>query len=352
MNQRENLLHLYRRSGLHWHPCFFDLCPSLQEKYRILFPSGGPYEEYFDFPERFVEGIRVKEESHAQYYPRLAPGTQIDHWGVAREPGSPECAHMTYMRHPMEPFTRLEEFRTYPYPDFFHGSHGHIPLQVKAIQKAGYAAKANMGDTLWEIGWYLRGMEALMEDMLTQPALAAYHLDRITDISCHRARIFALAGVDILLTGDDVGMQQSLMMSEAMYVEWIKPRFSRIIQSAKEANPHMLIEYHSCGYVEPLIPHFIDAGIDILNPIQPECMDFASIHRKFGDRISFKGTIGIQYTMPFATPAEVRKTVMQNLDIAGPRGGLFCTPAHMLEPEVPWNNILAYVDACRDYRHG
>lgn len=116
--------------------------------------------------------------------------------------------------------------------------------------------------------------------------------------------------------------------------------------------PDIIVFYHSCGFVEPLIPHLIEAGIDVLNPIQPECMDFEEIFEKYGDQVAFHGTVGTQSVMPFGTPEEVKAVVKKNLDIAGPKGGLFVAPTHLLEPEVPWENIRAYVEACREYRPG
>jgi len=95
---------------------------------------------------------------------------------------------------------------------------------------------------------------------------------------------------------------------------------------------------------------FAEAGVDILNPVQPECMDFAEIHAEFGDRLSFNGTLGTQQLMPFGTPEQIKAEVHRNLTIAGKQGGLFCCPTHMLEPEVPWENILAYVEAVREFR--
>jgi uroporphyrinogen decarboxylase len=123
----------------------------------------------------------------------------------------------------------------------------------------------------------------------------------------------------------------------------------KVIAAAKSIKPDILISYHSCGYVEPFIEDLIDAGVDILNPVQPECMDFRSIHEKYGSRISFNGTIGTQRIMPFGTPDDVRAEVTRNLQIAGKKGELFCCPTHMVEPEVPWENIEAYVDACRNF---
>ena len=164
-----------------------------------------------------------------------------------------------------------------------------------------------------------------------------------------RAKLYAQADVDILFLGDDIGMQQTIMMSEEMYTTWIKPRLKKIIGAAKAVRPDLLVFYHSCGYIEPFIPHLIEVGVDVLNPIQPECMDVEKIFREYGDRLSFHGTIGTQSVMPFGTPEEVRANVKRNLDLAGDKSGLFVAPTHLLEPAVPWENIRAYVEACQNY---
>lgn len=182
-----------------------------------------------------------------------------------------------------------------------------------------------------------------------EPEMAAWVLDRVTEQAIVRARSFAKAGVDILYVGDDVGMQKGPMMSLEMYETWLKPRLARVISAAKEIDSKILIFYHSCGDATQFIPDLIDCGVDVLNPIQSECMDFGEIYRKCGGKISFHGTIGTQTTMPFGTPEEVKEAVWKNLDMAAERGGLFVAPTHLLEPEVPWENIMAYVEACREY---
>ncbi|MBN2558843.1 MAG: hypothetical protein JXB33_08835 [Clostridia bacterium] len=350
---RENLLSLYKKTGYSHAPVSFELCPLKVLEYRKKTGEiEKSYTEYFDFPEVYVSDLEFAELDRSAYLPYFKNNSndiRIDKWGIGYEKGSEACAHMEHFLHPMKDFTTLGEFEEYPYPAYLGAGTEHLKKEADAIHSRGYAAKASMACTVWEIAWYLRSMEQLMSDMILDKDLAEYHLDRITEISCHRATAFAEAGVDIILTGDDVGMQDTLMMSEAMYCEWIKPRFAKILAAAKNANPGVLIEYHSCGYVEPLIPHFIECGIDILNPIQPECMDFRTLFKRHGHEISFKGTVGIQTTMPFGTPDDVRSVVKKNLDLAGPAGGLFCCPTHMIEPEVPWENIEAYVDACRSY---
>ena len=140
------------------------------------------------------------------------------------------------------------------------------------------------------------------------------------------------------------------MMSLDMYRQYLKPRLASVIQAARAISPNVLIAYHSCGFVEPFIDDLIDAGIDILNPVQPECMDFAKIHAKYGDRLSFWGTLGTQTLFPFGTAEEVYAKTIENLSIAGPRGGLLAAPTHLVEPEVPLENILAYIAACHDFK--
>lgn len=352
MKPRENLLSLYRKNGYEQAPVNFELCPSKVMEFKEMH-GDIDYRTYYGFPEIYVPDLPVKPvayEERLSYIKDAKPGITFDIWGIGYEPGSEACRHMKHFRHPMKEFTSLDEFEKYPYPGYLDSDTSEIKPRVDEIHSMGFAASASMACTVWEVAWYLRGMEQLMTDMILDEDLAAYHLDRITEISCHRASVFASAGVDIILTGDDVGMQNSLMMSEELYCKWIKPRFAKIIAAAKKANPKVLIEYHSCGYVRPLIPHFIECGIDILNPVQPECMDFKDIFREFGDKISFKGTIGTQTTMPFGSPDDVRRVVRENLDTAGRNGGLFCCPTHMIEPEVPWDNINAYIEACIDYK--
>ncbi len=203
--------------------------------------------------------------------------------------------------------------------------------------------------TVWETAWYLRRMDLLMIDMAAEDEKAVFLLDKITDSACFRAARYAEAGADILALGDDLGMQRSTMMSREMYRTWLKPRLKRVIEAAKAIKPDIIIQYHSCGYVTPFIPDLIEAGIEVLNPVQPECMDVEQVLGVFGGRISFNGTIGTQTTMPFGTPQEVRATVHRNLQLAGRLGGLLCCPTHMLEPEVPWENVEAYVEACRTW---
>lgn len=354
MNPRENLLSLLRREGYCEVPVDLMLCPSLVEEYEKHIGTETDYADYFQIPCRNVGDLWLKnqdEEQFKKYYNfALKPGTYIDCWGVAHEPGSEAAKHMTRMRHPLKDVEDLQEMMEYPFPDFQNAEADHQKAEVEQIHSKGLAAVGNMQCTIWETAWYLRSMEELMMDMAAEDEKAAFLLDKVTQYAVLRAEAYAKAGIDILFLGDDIGMQSRTLMSEEFYVTWLKPRLKRVIHAAKRAKPDIIIFYHSCGFVTPFIPHLIEAGIDVLNPIQPECMDFKEIYEQYGDRLSFHGTIGTQTTMPFGTTEEVRREVFKNLALAGDKGGLFIAPTHVLEPEVPWQNVMAYVQACRDFK--
>jgi len=352
MNQRENLLALLRREPFEWVPPQFDLCPSLVEEYQRQTGSDLSYYEYFEMPWSGVGDIIIPHnpDKYLEYHPNLKEGSYIDIWGVAHEPGSEAAKHMTYMRCPLRGIDSLDEVKAYPFPDFTKGDASQQKAAVEAIHNRGLAAVAFAQCTIWESSWYVRGMEDLMMDMVCEDPIAEYIFDYVTEQAVFRATCYAKAGVDILFLGDDIGMQRTPMMSIDLYCKWIKPRLKQVIDAARAINPNIIVMYHSCGFATPFIPHLIEAGVDCLNPIQPESMDFKAIYEEFGGKISFNGTIGTQSTMPFGTPAEVKQKFNEHMEIAKKYGGLWPVPTHLLEPEVPWENIIAYVEACKEYK--
>lgn len=356
MNKRENLLAMLKKQDYEEVPVDFSLCPLLVETYRRETGSPQDYWDYFGLPWRSVAGPAPRDANTGRfqrYYPnRLKDGTRVDQWGVAREPGSAEAMHMTHMRHPLANADSVAAIEDYPFPDFDGQDGSAQKASVEAIHAQGLAAVGQMQMTIWETAWAIRGMENLMVDMMTGDDIATRLLDRVTAIAKIRAALYVGAGANILFVGDDIGMQRTAMMSDELYTTWLKPRLREVIDAARTINPDVLIFYHSCGMVLPFIPHLIDVGVDVLNPVQPECMDFREVYETYGDRLSFCGTIGTQTTMPHGTPEEVRAAVRRNLDIADGGKGLFVTPTHLLEPDVPWLNVLAYVQACREYKHG
>ena len=163
------------------------------------------------------------------------------------------------------------------------------------------------------------------------------------------ARRYAATDTDILMLGDDVSTQIDMMMSPALYREQLKPRLAKIIHAAKEVKPDILIFYHGDGNLEQIVPDLIDAGVDVLNPIQPECVDPFRLKELYGDRLSFWGGIGTQTIMPFGTSEEIYQTCKDLIQKVGKGGGLGLAPTHVLEPEVPYENLEAFLKAAHTY---
>jgi uroporphyrinogen decarboxylase len=123
----------------------------------------------------------------------------------------------------------------------------------------------------------------------------------------------------------------------------------KVIQAAREIKPDILIFYHSCGYIIPFIDKLIETGVEILNPIQPECMEFNEVHDRFGERLSFWGTLGTQQLLPYGTKEEVKKVTLERLEKCGTKGGIVIGPTHIVEPEVPWENLNSIIEAATDF---
>lgn len=352
MTNRENLIGLFKRQGYERMPLNFSMCPDLYERFvKYCEETGFPYPEsaFVGVPFTHPKQWQTPEFWAGFYEHTFKPGTFYNMYGVAHEPGGESCFHMWRMYHPLEHMTELSELQAYPYPELIEGPSED---QLEAVRRAhadGNFAVGDMQCTVWENAWYMRGMEVLMMDMMTEPELAAFVLDKVTDNAVISAENFAKAGADALFLGDDIGMQASVMMSRELYETFLKPRLKRVINAARAVNPDIIIMYHSCGYVTPFIPDLIEVGVDVLNPIQPESMDFEEIFREFGDRLSFCGVLGTQTLMPFGTPDEIKAAVGRYLDLVGPQGGLLVCPTHLLEPEVPVENLVAYIEACNAY---
>lgn len=349
---RENLLRSLRRQGFDQVPLDSGgFCPSQHEAFVKRF-GHDDIAGWFGSPCRGAWVPTEKTYSDARsLFPReeLPADISFDDWGIGHS-RQPNCFHMTHMHHPLAGEVALEEIRNHPLPRFLTDEPPRVAADVSKIHDQGLAVKGSMACTVWETAWYLRSMEDLMADMMTDDERAAVLLDRVTAHACQRIAHYATAGVDIVELGDDIGMQSSPMMSMELWRTWLKPRLAEVIKAGRKAKPDLLIFYHSCGYVLPFIDELIEIGVDILNPVQPECMDFAEVHAKFGDRLSFWSTVGTQSTLPFGTPADVKAVVEKNLRICGAKGGIVIGPTHMVEPEVPWENLVAMKEACEQFR--
>ncbi|TSA35096.1 MAG: hypothetical protein D4R65_05065 [Verrucomicrobiaceae bacterium] len=351
MTSRENILCALRRQQPERVGFDFVFSPALLEEFRHR-TGRDDYQEYYGFPVRCLDLKPTRlNTDFTKFFGPLPPGTRpLDwnpEWGVMGAPGS--VAHFQEMLHPMQAFTDIRQVREYPWPDFLAEYRWEGAAEaVNEIKARDLVCAAFMEMTIFEVAWYLRGMEQFMMDLMSGEEIAFALLDIITGMRVGMAGRYAQAGVDVLMLGDDVATQLNMMISPELWREAIKPRLARVIQAAKEVRPEILIFYHGDGNMESIVPELIEIGVEVLNPVQPECMDPLRMKRLFGDKLAFWGCIGTQTTMPFGSPEDLKRTVRELIATVGNGGGLFLAPTHTLEPDVPWANVEAFLEAVRE----
>ncbi|MCL2831986.1 MAG: uroporphyrinogen decarboxylase family protein [Treponema sp.] len=324
------------------------MCDSLKAKFRDRYKTDD-YLSFYDIP--FAYAGNGPSRNTVDYSSYFSPGEvdYINHYGVGRKKGS--IAHFEKFISPMRNFTSPEQVWAFPMEDYLAGYRwdGLAEKTAALKKKDKIVISGGLVIDIFEPAWYLRGMENLLVDFLTDPQMAAACLDRMAELKYGAAARYAAAGVDVIIYGDDVGTERDMMMAPETWREWLKPRLAKAIRAAKDVNQDVLVYYHSDGDIRQIIDDLIEIGIDILNPVQPECMDPFQIYNQYKDRISFWGCIGTQTTMPFGTPDDIRKTVNSLLDLGRNDGRLILAPTHVLEPEVPLENVDAFVYAVKSF---
>ena len=308
-----------------------------------------------DFFEYDVRQVRFNPPARRRELERYIPASipvdaEIDwDWGNVFVRGDHKNVAVT-VHYALDEAETVEDIEAYPMPDFLEKYRwAHVQDDVAELHRRDLAVMGAMSMTLFEVAWGVRGFEKFLTDMLENTEMARALLERITRIRCGMARIFAEAGVDVLRLGDDVGTERGMMIGRATWAEWLKPRLAKVIRAAREIRPDILVFYHSDGDCREIIPELIEMGVDILNPVQPECMDPAEIKMLYGGKLAFWGTIGTQTTMPFGTPSDVRREVITRIETVGKGGGLLLGPSHLLQDDVPWENVLAFFEAVERY---
>jgi uroporphyrinogen decarboxylase len=201
----------------------------------------------------------------------------------------------------------------------------------------------------------LRGMEQALEDLALNPALAEAALERIYYIheSIIRRTLEAAKGlIDFIYVAEDLGTQDTLLISPAAFRRYLKPWMRKMIDLGHAHGVKVM--HHDDGAIRPLLPELIELGIDVLNPIQWRCagMGREELARDFGKLVVFHGGVDNQQTLPFGTPGDVRREVAENIRIFRDGKGYIVAPCHNLQPNTSTANILALYEAVQDGRAG
>lgn len=305
--------------------------------------------EFFGFFSPFyVQPEEKKREiDFTKYYNdiEIPEGSFINSLGVLEIPA--KYYHFTGYISPLRNAKSLKEIEEFPFLESENLFSDGMKEKVEKAHKEGKVAVCWVGH-MYENAWQVRGYEQFLIDMVENPSWCEYILDRFTERNIKIATLAAEAGVDMIITGDDVANQKTLMFSKEMWRKFIKSRWKKVYEKAKSIKRDIQIWYHSDGNIESIIGELIDIGVTILNPLQPECMDIYKIKREYDKYLVFDGTIGTQSTMPFSKPEEIKKVIRERKEKIGYDGALIISPTHVLEPEVPIENIIAFVEGCRE----
>jgi uroporphyrinogen decarboxylase len=279
----------------------------------------------------------------------VSPHEFVDDWGVNWRM-SPGVAYYESLEPPLRNAT-IDDIDRYAWPDMAHPSRFQgLGEEARHLHEdTPYAVVALSGVSPHEIIYIMRGLDTWLVDLIADPEFAHALMRKVTDIM--------LAGVtrhleevgpyiDVLITGDDLGTDSSLMVSPQVYRRMIKPYHAELMAAIKQKTKAKIF-FHSDGNIYPLIGDLIEIGVDLLNPVQVSAGDMgdtARLKREFGKKISFCGAIDTQTVLPHGTPEEVRAEVRGRIKDLAPGGGYIVASVHCIQPDVPPENVLAMCD--------
>lgn len=280
-----------------------------------------------------------------------------DFWGVRRAPiqqgGGGSYDEIEY--YPLMTADSVDDVcrHVWPQPEWF--DYDGLPTQIDRVNANGgpYAIMA-LNCNVFETSWYTRGFEQAFMDLALESELFELIMRKVADFYYEHARrtLEAAHGrIDLIFTADDIGQQNGLLMSLAMWEKCIKPHHARINDMIHEHGARVI--YHTDGAVMKAVPGLIDMGIDVLQALQfdAEGMDAHLLKETYGDRLCFQGGVSVQKTLPFGSPDSVRAEVKERIAVLGRNGGYILGPSHAIQAGTPLENIFTMFETASRCRN-
>ena len=274
----------------------------------------------------------------------------MDEWGITHHRPKPDGLYYSMVRSPLaDASVTQDDIRNYRWPNTGD------PARIAGLREQALAYRAQGKAVMlkgvlagvFEMAQRVRGMEVLLIDMASNDALAGAFFDKMVEL---KLAFWEMAlpqlgdVVDVISEADDYGTQVSQLISPRMFRKLLKPRLAVLFKRIKQLAPNAMLFFHSCGNVRPLLPDFIEIGVDILNPVHVRAtgMNPIELKRDFGkDMVFWGGGVDTQGILPTGTPQEVKDDVRRNIDALAPGGGFVFNTIHNSQADVPPENIVA-----------
>ncbi len=316
---------------------------------------------YFQSDKEWKEW-RLPDKSKVQIPAKLMPKRLKDEWVLmdgdrikARMPKS--CLYFENCNPPLEFAATEQDIQTHKWNYYTDEYFRELEDKAKQLyEETDYAIMGGFGGNIIEEYQVLRGYSNAMLDLVSDPNFAGALIGKITEVHLTNLEKYVQAVskyIQIIQMGDDLGMQSGPQISLDLYQTYIKPAHKKIYKYVKN-NSDLFVFLHSCGAIYDFIPGLIDAGVDILNPVQFTAanMDSVKLKMEFGDKITFwGGGADTQNILPFGTPDEVANQVKKQIKVFSPGGGFVFTPVHNIQANVPVDNIIALYDTIKKFRN-
>jgi uroporphyrinogen decarboxylase len=289
--------------------------------------------------------------------PCTEPGFFYDEWGVKwREFDLGGVIYREAAESPLQNAS-LEDLELYPWWPDPRDPQRYAGVQDAAQKLYETTDYALIGcpafNSVWERAYLLCGYARMLEGLVGEPEFVHAVFRKITDIVLIQLRQFLeLAGstLEVVKIGDDLGGQQNCLMSPTTYRQTIKPYHQEIFTCIHQNSPAKAF-LHTCGSVVKMLPDLVDAGVEILNPVQVSAkgMDTANLKRDFGSKLTFWGAVDTQWVLPHGTQEDVKVEVNHRIQDLGPGGGYVVAPVHNVQADVPAENVIAMYQAALEY---
>ncbi len=301
-----------------------------------------------EFPEYEAKAERRPGELPGEPVVWLDDRTYVNPWGVRYRVGEGGW-YTEWIGGPLEEAQSVADIEAYPWPSVDQIREPENYAQRVAEMKAqDLFVSAGIGNPYRE-AWELRGMDNVLADYLINRDMLEALYDRFYALFSEMMQRAVRAGVDMVSITGDIAMQDRIIMGPQSWRAVDKPRMAKLIADCRSINPDVYFYIHSDGNVMDLMDDLVEIGFDVINPIQPECMDPVEVKRRWGDLITLHGGISLQQTLPYGTPDQVRAEVEDLIRQCGYNGGLVVFPSNVIQPDTSVENIIACFHAARDF---